>query len=122
MSAPKLYNLDRDASALEPHYSRHVMAMTAEDLFHKSDIAAELAFRDAELERLRRHLASAQADRAEEYRQREAWRAKHGQVVEVLRGIAEAKAPPSGSGLAAWMRWGYAIQSKAAEWLPEEEG
>ena len=38
---------------LEPYYSRHISAMTAEDLFSKSDIAAELAIRDkriAELE------------------------------------------------------------------------
>jgi hypothetical protein len=42
----KLYDLDRDAYSLEPHYSRHVMAMTAEELHAKSDIAAELAFRD----------------------------------------------------------------------------
>ncbi len=55
----KLYDLDRDAYSLEPHYSRHVMAMTAEELYAKSDIAAELAFRDkriAELE-ARLHLS-----------------------------------------------------------------
>jgi hypothetical protein len=39
---------------LEPHYSRHVSAMTGEGLHEKSDIAIQLAWRDkriAELER-----------------------------------------------------------------------
>ena len=48
----KLY-ADRDPSTLEPHYSAHVCAMTAEALHAKSAIAAELAWRDkriAELE------------------------------------------------------------------------
>lgn len=52
MVSEKLY-ADRDPMALEPHYSRHVMAMTAEQLHWKSDIAAELSFRDKEIERLR---------------------------------------------------------------------
>jgi hypothetical protein len=37
---------------LEPHYSRHVLAMTAERLNSKADIAAQLAKRDSELEQL----------------------------------------------------------------------
>jgi hypothetical protein len=40
---------ERDAMALEKaggYYSRHVSAMTAEGLHSKSDIAAELAYRD----------------------------------------------------------------------------
>jgi hypothetical protein len=40
---------DRDIMALDKdggHYCRHVMAMTREDLHGKSDIAAELAWRD----------------------------------------------------------------------------
>lgn len=37
---------ERDTSDLEPHYSRHVNAMTEEDLRRKSEIAAELAYRD----------------------------------------------------------------------------
>jgi hypothetical protein len=36
----------RDARALEPYYYRHVSAMTREKLGAKSDIAAELAWRD----------------------------------------------------------------------------
>lgn len=48
----KLY-AQRDPMALEPFYSRHVLAMTAEGLHDKHDIAEELAFRDAEIERLR---------------------------------------------------------------------
>ncbi len=34
---------------LEPYYSQHVSAMTSEALHAKSDIAAELAFRDASI-------------------------------------------------------------------------
>jgi hypothetical protein len=42
----------RDAMSLEPHYSRHVGAMTTEGLHAKSDIAAELAYRDARIAQL----------------------------------------------------------------------
>ena len=51
----KLYACSNPA-ILEPYYSQHVAAMTAEDLHSKSDIAAELAFRDAEIARLREAL------------------------------------------------------------------
>jgi hypothetical protein len=40
----------RDVMALDEagnYYCKHVMAMTAEELHSKSDIAAELAYRDA---------------------------------------------------------------------------
>ena len=46
----------RDHRALGEHYLRHVSAMTGEGLHAKSDIAAELAWRDAEIERLRAEL------------------------------------------------------------------
>lgn len=49
----------RDPMALGEHYTAHVMAMTAEALHSKSDIAAELAWRDAELARLREALGPA---------------------------------------------------------------
>lgn len=42
-----------DSSEYEPHYCKHVMAMTAEELHSKADIASELAYRDQEIERLR---------------------------------------------------------------------
>ena len=42
----------RDIRALGKHYTTHVEAMTAEGLHAKSAIAAELAHRDAEIERL----------------------------------------------------------------------
>jgi hypothetical protein len=45
---PKLNPMD-----LEPHYCRHVSAMTSERLHAKSDIAIQLAWRDAEIEALR---------------------------------------------------------------------
>lgn len=38
------------------YYSRHVEAMTTEGLFSKSAIAAELAVRDAEIDRLHKHI------------------------------------------------------------------
>ena len=49
------------------YYTRHLNAMTAESLHSKADIAAELAWRDAEIDRLRaapvseRVVAAAQA-------------------------------------------------------------
>ena len=39
------------------HYAKHVQAMTAEGLHEKSDIAAELAWRDAQLESFNAQLA-----------------------------------------------------------------
>ena len=36
----------RDTMALGDFYTRHVLAMTVEGLHEKSDIAAELAYRD----------------------------------------------------------------------------
>lgn len=50
---PKKLYAERDPEALEPFYGQHLAAMTAEDLYMKSDIAAELAFRDAEIATLR---------------------------------------------------------------------
>lgn len=43
---------NRDAEALGELYARHVAAMTAEKLHDKGDIAAELAWRDMEIDRL----------------------------------------------------------------------
>lgn len=54
-SNPKLY-ANRDHYQLSPEYERHLLAMTAESLNSKSAIAAELAQRDIEIERLRRNL------------------------------------------------------------------
>ncbi len=42
---------------LEPHYSRHVSAMTSEDLHSKAAIAEQLAWRDQTIERLKAELA-----------------------------------------------------------------
>ncbi|BDQ35886.1 hypothetical protein SYK_02460 [Pseudodesulfovibrio nedwellii] len=53
---------ERNPMALDKagnYYCRHVEAMTAESLHDKSDIAAELAVRDMEIDRLRRELAKA---------------------------------------------------------------
>lgn len=55
----KLYGHGTNLRELEPHYSAHVSAMTSEGLHSKGDIAAELAFRDREIARLKRELADA---------------------------------------------------------------
>lgn len=52
----------RDIMAQGQHYMRHLEAMTCEGLHAKSDIAAELAARDIEIERLRAELACAAQD------------------------------------------------------------
>lgn len=46
----------RDHYALSPQFERHMLALTAEGLESKSAIAAELAFRDIEIERLMHHV------------------------------------------------------------------
>lgn len=48
----KLY-AERDIIALGQLYVDHVLAMTSEALHEKSDIAAELAWRDAQIQALR---------------------------------------------------------------------
>ena len=48
----KLY-AERSIEELWPHYIKHVSAMTGEALHDKGAIAAELAWRDAEIDRLR---------------------------------------------------------------------
>lgn len=57
----KLYGT-RDHFAQGQHYIKHVMAMTEEGLHRKSDIAAELAHRDIQIEALRAAVASTLAD------------------------------------------------------------
>lgn len=60
MSEVKLY-AERDLMGLDRngnHYCKHILAMTREGLHAKSDIAAELAFRDSELAALREELES----------------------------------------------------------------
>ena len=46
------YRNDLDLEKLEPHYTKHVGAMTSESLHSKSSIAAQLAYRDLQIERL----------------------------------------------------------------------
>ena len=65
----KLY-APRDHIAQGEHYLQHIDAMTGECLHAKSDIAAELAHRDIEIERLRAErvgLISALKDLANEF-------------------------------------------------------
>lgn len=49
---PNLYDKDRSTCDLNQYYIRHVSAMTGESLHSKSDIAKELAFRDAMIDSL----------------------------------------------------------------------
>lgn len=53
---------DRNAWDLEPHYSKHVSAMTGEGYHGKAAIAAELAHRDNETERLQARVGVLDAD------------------------------------------------------------
>jgi len=53
---------ERDAMALGEYYVRHVSAMTSEGLHSKAAIAAELAYRDEQIEMLRKRLAIIWAD------------------------------------------------------------
>lgn len=46
-------------------YAKHVNAMTAENLYSKSDIAIELAYRDKQIEQLQSSLQSSQEECAE---------------------------------------------------------
>ena len=48
---------ERDAETLGQHYGKHVHAMTREQLHSKSDIAAELAWRDQNIEQLQARIA-----------------------------------------------------------------
>lgn len=55
---------ERDAMELDQiggHYFKHVMAMTSESLHSKSDIAAELGWRDCQIEQLEQQLAESQS-------------------------------------------------------------
>lgn len=66
----KLYN-ERDVMAQGEHYIKHVSAMTSEDLHSKVDIAAELAHRDIEIERLKNELSLIQQSRELSFQQLE---------------------------------------------------
>jgi len=54
----KIHYKDRDSIALGQLYVDHVMAMTAEGLNDKSDIAGELAWRDLQIKMLKEDIAS----------------------------------------------------------------
>ena len=69
---------DRDPSKLEPWYSQHVNAMTAEGLHSKSDIAAELAHRDRQIRELMERIVALE-------QQNEALASRLGAVEDELR-------------------------------------
>jgi len=55
-NSAKLYRNHPGAYNMKTYYERHVMAMTAEALHDKGDIAAELAWRDMKIQSLVRLL------------------------------------------------------------------
>lgn len=57
-----IYTAPEDCSTLEPYYSLHVSAMTGEQLFLKSRIAAELAYRDKKIQELEERVADLNRD------------------------------------------------------------
>lgn len=59
-SIPKLY-AERDAKAMGEAYTMHIVAMTAEGLDSKADIAAELAYRDLQILELEQQLADTES-------------------------------------------------------------
>jgi len=61
----KQYDKDRDIVELDMlgnYYCRHVLALTRENLVGKSEIAAELGYRDLMIDRLQRKLDEANAE------------------------------------------------------------
>lgn len=76
---------ERDVIELEPHFSRHVSAMTAEGLHSKSSIAAELAYRDERIADLEHHLRE-YAKRANDF---EALARDRGAEIEAMRHVVE---------------------------------
>lgn len=62
MRESNLYQ-ERDIIEQGEYYTRHTSAMTGEGLHNKSDIAAELAHRDMEIDRLREDLKAARAEK-----------------------------------------------------------
>lgn len=57
-----LYPRNLRAVDLEPHYCRHVSAMTTEQLHSKADIAEQLAWRDQAIEQLRARVGGLEAE------------------------------------------------------------
>ena len=57
-SSPPLYDRTVTGRDLEPWFSKHMMAMTAEGLHAKSEIAVELARRDTQIEALKESLVA----------------------------------------------------------------
>ena len=62
-----MYPTDRAPWDLEPHYSDHVSAMTAESLHDKGDIALQLALRDHRIAELEATVKAMRVERNEAY-------------------------------------------------------
>ena len=73
---PETHYAERDIMELEEYYIAHVSAMTSEELYSKSAIAAELAFRDKERDELREKHSCEKRARQEIKAQRDELRAE----------------------------------------------
>lgn len=56
------YKLDCESDEIGSYYSKHIEAMTAENLDSKSDVAAELAVRDAQIHFLITSIVESECD------------------------------------------------------------
>ena len=83
MNSTKHY-AKRDPDAQGIHYTNHVSAMTTEGLHAKSAIAAELAHRDIEIERLRAALAAPAQAAAQQGAAYAALEKKHNDFLETV--------------------------------------
>lgn len=123
-AAPELpplaaYVFNVESWEYEPHASPEHVIFPPE-CYLVEDVDKLLAALRAELERLRREVTSAQHCRGEEYRQREAWRAKAGRLEEVLGQIAKRPQPDKYTDWTAWHTWAMAVQELAEAWGPED--
>lgn len=73
----------RDLENLEPHYGKHVSAITGEKLHGKSDIAAELAWRDQRIAELEKEIDRRQATLDRRQLNRPTWARNHRHEVSI---------------------------------------
>jgi hypothetical protein len=92
---PNLY-ADRDPRKLEPYYSRHALAMTAEGLHAKHAIAEELAWRDQRIATLEAALVHHDANMAELVKRFDVVAAERDAVASVLTDEALQHDPHKG--------------------------
>jgi hypothetical protein len=80
---------ERDPRDLGEHYIKHVSAMTGEGLHSKAAIAAELAYRDSEIERLRFSCSELSRDALDATFEIERLRSENERLIAFCRDISE---------------------------------